>query len=319
MLPDIVLIGSIVGAALFVILYLVSLNRARKLDKHSRLSKKRREKLVILTTTYEAAGTPDVSDNESDEEKSRRKSKHHDECENTHRIHQIRNFHRSVAAVFATTVCLALALYHMGVASEAVFVVRTSDAKVVNPWRYWFALALASSISYAYVSFAFQHRTLTALLISVHGALANLLLGVAVLHVVGSWPFWAYVVGYALATAVAAYLIYWHDNKHVAAQNGIVAGLASVYIPVSGVVTLVLFLGSYAVFGWFSFTTSLILDIVADVLLFAIPAILLLSEAYYRRRWALYPRALYSDYGLDEYWLLEAHHEHLEVLHKMKK
>jgi len=328
MLPDLVLIISIIGAALFSILYAVSIRNARKIDKYAKLSDRRRKELITTVQNYEkpvdeSASTANQSDVSEDAEKAHQnnKKKKHGSS-STHNdpqySSQLRDFHRSVACLFAALACLVMVLYHVGVISELVFTTRVSDSKVINPWRYWFGLSAGAALAYAYLGFAFQHRSISVLLISVHGSLSSMLLGVAILQAVGSWPFWVFVAGSLLVTAISSFFIYWHHSKHVAGQNWVVASLTCVYMPLFGILMVLLFIASPYAYGWWGFTVAAVLDIVFDALFFAIPTILLLTTAYYRRRWALYPRALYADYGIEEYWLLEAHQDHLGVLQKIK-
>lgn len=334
---DLVLVVGIVSAGLFFLLYLIGLNNVRKIDKSVHLGDEARKKLISLAGTYRRASSSNDNDSESGSESSdesgsgaesghKKSGRHHSKghhnkhrsCDDqdSHKLRKIREFHHRVSSLFVTGVSMALVLYYVGFTVGMTFVTRLSDAAVVDVWRFWFGLSVSTGIAYAIVSFMLRHRFAVVLVTSVHGALANVLLGMASLQPIGSALFWVYVANSAVFSIIAAYFSVWNTTSHnrrIAAPSSFMASLVYFYIPISAVIGMVVFLGNSSVFAWWNPNATVIINAVNDVLVFALPAMAILSMSMYRRQLPLFPRALYTEYGLDHYWKIEAHEEHLHI------
>lgn len=336
---DALLVVGIVGAGAFFIMYLIALGMARKLDKAVQLGEKHRKKLIKLVATFTlgenggevqsvASQSGDVSEGEDDDESSsdeKRKGgkRHHHnrrhhrayEHDNDHHFSKIRDFHQRITALFVAGVSMVLVLYYLGLLTGVVFITRPSDSAVVDVWRHWFGLALATGLAYAVASFALRHRAITVLIISVHGSLANVLLGFALVQPIGSLMFWVHVANSLAFSLVATYFAIWSaGSRHrIAAPSGFTATLVYAYIPVSFILGLLVFMGNDAVYGWWGPVATLYINGALDLLIFALPAAAMLTRSFYRRQLALFPLTFYQEYGLEDYWKLEAHQEHLHA------
>jgi len=185
-------------------------------------------------------------------------------------------------------------------------VVRPSDGVLVNPWRWVVTLALVSGAAHLCVGMACHFRVVTLGSMALHGGVGRVIAGIALLTLPGSGIFWVLAATALALSLVSVALVHWKYDR-VAGAPGLVATATVWHSLLALAAHSVLFLGSNEVFAWFTYDVTIVASAVADALLFLLPAVYLMTEAYYKgghgeMRWPLLPRFVYDDYGVGHYW-----------------
>jgi hypothetical protein len=305
-----------IAAAVFGLAYLRALYLGYAVDKRSKL--KDADMTALLRTKYTAldatveGGTKPESDRYY-ETAHRHHHGHHKKLmdEKGHLYKKMREFHRSSIAYVTAFVCGLLTLYYLALATNVLNVERTADAVLVNPWRWFVVLSACVGTTHMFVGLASQFRIFSLVAFAVHGGMGRVIAGIALLTLPGSIIFWVLSATALGISIVSLMFMYWRYDRAVAG-HGMASTVTIWYALAALIIHGALFLGSYEVFAWLNYDMTIILSAVADGLLFLLPSLYILSDAYYYRgssggsAWPLFPRFIYDEYGMGHYWKAEA-------------
>ncbi len=310
MLPFIALVVTVAGLAFFGLAYLWSITLAQAVDKRADLDTEARREIILMSKGY----TPMTSTGKKVSANPLKVIKHMDSrkgrsvLKEVHRNRSIREFHRSVMASVGVLLFAVIGLYHLANLSGVLHLVRPSDARVIDPWRQIGFLSVGVAIMHAFVGMACQHHGISLFLLALHGGMSRVLFGFALFFVPTSANFWIFAVAGVVFDLIAFVLLWWHRSKHVAGNSSRVGYLTFFAIPIALIIHVVVLMLSYETYAVMTFETTVVVNVIVDVLLFLLPALYVLSESYYKHAtiWPLLPQTIYADYGLGHYWKIEA-------------
>lgn len=312
-----------ISAAVFGIVYLRALFVASSIEKRSKITDASMEE--ALRGKYVAITHVTEDDKKSVEGRYAAVHHHHHNHqrklmdENGHYYRKLREFHRSSLALVSATIAVLFTLYYLALATNILNVKRASDGVLVNPWRWLVVLSLGIGAAHAFVGMACHFRLPMFSLFAFHGGIGRLIAGIAILTAPGSTIFWVLAATALFLSLVSFAFVYWKHDR--VAGTSMVARVTVWYCVIALLVHSILFLGSYEVFAWFTYDATIILNAIADGILFLLPAIYIMTDAYYRSRvvWPLLPRVFYDDFGLGHYWKAEAKPQLLYLSHTTRE
>lgn len=312
-LPFIALAVSIVAVSFFGLSFLWSLSLAHAVDKRSDMNDESRYNIAIMAKGYTplanvpAKQTTAINHNLKTIKHMDRK-KGNPVLIAVHRNRSIREFHRSVVASLAVGLFGVIILYHLANITGVLYLTRAADARLIDPWRLIGFISIATGMMHAFVGMACQHHTLSLLMLASQGVASRVMLGLATFFPPTSGNFWILAITGLVFGLISFWLLWFHRSKHVAGNSSTVGYVTYFAIPVALAIHFGLLLLSYETYAVLTFESTVILNALADALLFLVPTLYVLSLSYYKGSliWPLLPHAVYADYGLGHYWKLEA-------------
>lgn len=303
MLPFIALVVTIGGLVAFGLAFLWSLTLVQAIDKRSQTDDETRRNLNLMAKGYTPLAPATQANNSG---KTTGGIAHHTRV--------MREFHRSATAAIVLTVCGVFLTYHLANTTGVLYLVVSGGAHIADPWRQIAFLSVATALMNAFVGIACHHRGLSLFLLSLHGIVSRVLFGLALFFDRNSVSFWVFVIAGLVFGLVACVLVWLHRGKRIAG-NSTVATLTYWAIPITLVVHFGVLLLSYETYAVLTFESTVVINVLADALLFLAPALYVISASYYKssKVWPLFPHTIYADYGLGHYWKIEARPKLLQV------
>lgn len=236
----------------------------------------------------------------------------------THRMRDMRIFHRSIVASYVALVAAAYVLYYITSISQTLYTTRSPDALLVDP-AYWVVSSLGAGALGGFVAVALQHTGLFVTLVGVAMACSRLLFALMTLQNT-TLNMYMCAIASVLAILYVLYRIYFARTRAIAGTSTLVGVVTVLAIPLSYLVHSCVAIVGYDLMGWFAFEATVIVRAAYDIVFVLLPALYVICDGYYKnaRAWPLLPYAVYAEYGLGEYWLIEARPEYVAEQHEVR-
>jgi len=208
-----------------------------------------------------------------------------------------RMFHHYVMDYVFGTTCAWFALYYIVQYTGILFLTRQSDLLAVNPFRWWFLQPVGAIVTGALSGMFINHYLLDLGAVGALNVGGRILLGVAILLPVNSTSFWV-LYAVSAASALLGLLFLWGRESARSSRT-----MAVGYYFFINLAYYLLFLASYEVEGWLSKDWTLSLFPILDGLAILVPAIVVMTDWFYRNYGVpLFPLFLYDAYAVSHWW-----------------